>query len=626
MANDNLARGISAMRKHVSSLSEQASHTPGKSHELLDEALEELRTSLEELQVAEEELHIQNEQLIRARNEVEIERARYQDLFEFAPDGYIVTSVEGIIQEANRAAAKVLGMAYKFLAGKPLANFIDEEARREFRHKITQLSRTSIEAPEKIESRLRTREGEALEVAMTVAAVFDHHKPAAFRWILRDITERKHAEEEVRRLNAQLERRVAERTAQLEAADRAKDELLAREQQARAEAEAANKSKDEFLATVSHELRTPLNAILGWTQILRSQTLGAEKSAHALEVIDRNAKSQTQIVDDLLEVSRIITGNLRLQKIPVSLIPVVEAAVESVRHSAEAKNISISPSLDPATGLVSGDPGRLRQVALNMLSNAIKFTPAGGSINISLERANDSARLTVSDTGEGIPPDFLPYIFDRFRQANSSSTRKHGGLGLGLSIVRHIIDKHGGTIRAESEGAGKGATFTVELPLIDGDRHAIETVPRRQQAKAQQYASDVPDLKGIWVVVIDDEKDARDMLKVVLQQWGAAVTALGTVAEVMDAMAGGSEGRKPDVLVADIAMPEEDGFDLIRKVRNLKPEQGGAIPAIALTAYAAEEDRQRVLSEGYQLHVAKPVSLVELAAVVERLARPEKDG
>jgi PAS domain S-box-containing protein len=625
----DLALGIKEIRKHVARLCQQAKQSSDSPKEVLDEALEELRTFLEELQIAEEELHIQHEQLIETRNEVETQRQRYQDLFEFAPDGYILTSVEGIILEANQAAASMLSIIQKFLLGKPLASFIDEEDRKDFRHKISQLYQTNVTLPEEIEARLRARDGRTLCVAMTVAAVLDHNgKPLAYRWLLRDITERKHAEEEIRGLNAELESRVAERTAELEAANRAKDELLVREQQARAEAEAANRSKDEFLATVSHEMRTPLNAILGWIHILRNQGLDSDKRAHALEVIDRNAKGQAQIVNDILEVSRIIAGNLYLEKRKMTLESVVESALDSVQHSAEARRISVTSSIHPVVGFVIGDANRLQQVVLNLLSNAIKFTPAGGRVHVGLERVDDSARIIVSDSGEGISPDFLPYIFERFRQADSASTRKHGGLGLGLSIAHHIVKMHGGRINAVSEGAGRGATFTVDLPLVNEDQMlvnegqpSIETASQTGPAEMPLPAIAEPDLSGIWVIIIDDEQDAREMVRLVLQQWGARATALASVSEVIDTLAGEPGGKRPDILIADIAMPAEDGFDLIRKVRKLEPERGGTIPAIALTAYAATEDRLRVLSEGYQFHVPKPVSLVELASIVERLAR-----
>jgi PAS domain S-box-containing protein len=627
MSNKDLAQGIRAMRKHVKALSDESRHSPADQQPRLEEALEELRTSIEELQVAEEELRVQNDALIQTRIEVEAERQRYHDLFEFAPDGYIVTSVAGVIREANQATASILSINRKFLIGKPFFNFIAEEDRSVLRSKLNELSQTKVTPSEEIEVPIRSRSGEMRQIAISLAPVLEQdEKLVAYRWILRDITQRKQVEEEVKSLNAELEQRVVERTAQLEAANREKDESLAREQQARAEAEAANKSKDEFLATLSHELRTPLNAILGWTHILRTHLLDHDKAAHAVEVIDRNAKGQAQIVDDILEVSRIITGNLHMKRETLSLKPVIEAALDSVQHSADEKQISITSSLDPAVGFVSGDPLRLQQVVLNLLSNAIKFTPGGGSVHVRLERVNNSARISVSDTGEGIKSDFLPYIFERFRQAESASTRRYGGMGLGLSIAHHIVKMHEGMIRAESGGEAKGTTIVVDLPLIDRGRPATEEVSQPRPAIITPFVSAEPRLNGVWVVVIDDEPDAREMIKVIMEQWGARVTALATVAEVIDALAGEANGQRPDVLVADIAMPEEDGFDLIRKVRKLKPERGGTIPAIALTAYAAKEDRLRTLSEGYHLHLSKPVSLIELASAVESFAGRGKDN
>jgi PAS domain S-box-containing protein len=622
MSNKDLAQGIKDIRKHVDLLGEQSHNSSVDQGPILDEALEELRTSLEELLVAEEELRTQNEKLVQIGSEVDRERQRYHDLFESAPDSYIVTSGEGVILEANQAAAHLFSVVQKYLVGKPLATYIYQGDLSEFRGKLVELSRSRRASTKEIELRVISRKGAVHDVAMVVAPVFDHHdEPVAFRWLLRNITERKRIEHEIRTLNAELERRVAERTRELEAANRAKDDLLAREQQARHEAEVANHSKDEFLATLSHELRTPLNAILGWIHILRSQNVDSGRMTHGLEVIERNARSQAQIVEDILEVSRIVTGNLELQKEPLSLKPVLEAAIDSVQHLAEAKRINIVSSTDHEVGFVSGDPNRLQQVASNLLTNAIKFTPSGGEIRVRLDRAGDSAQFSVSDTGAGIEQDFLPHIFERFRQADSASRRKYGGLGLGLSIVQHIIRMHGGKVRATSEGKGEGATFTVELPLISIAWPATEKILPSQPDDRSSPKSDEPDLNGIWVIMIDDEPDAREMVKMVLEQWGAKVSAMETVSEVIDALAGEPGGRRPDVLVADIAMPNEDGYDLIRKVRKLGPKKGGAIPAIALTAYAAAEDRLRVLAEGYQMHVAKPVSLFDLAAVVSRLGR-----
>ena len=381
-------------------------------------------------------------------------------------------------------------------------------------------------------------------------------------------------------------------------------------QEARQAAEAANRAKDEFLATLSHELRTPLSPILGWVRLLRSGDLDETATARGLEVIERNVRAQTQLIEDLLDVSRIITGKLRIEVRPMDLVAVVEAGIEAVRPAADAKGIRIESRLDPVASAMVGDPDRLQQVVWNLVSNAVKFTPKDGRVEVELTRVDSHARLRVKDTGKGIRATFLPHVFDRLRQADSTSTRAHGGLGIGLAIVRHLVELHGGTVGAESAGEGKGATLTVELPISP----ATGTQRTAPDAAAEQEGA--VRLDGVRVMVVDDEADTRDLLSFSLRNYGAEVTALGSASEALAAI----QQDKPDVLVSDIGLPGDDGYALIRKVRALDEDRGGRVPAAALTAYAKDEDRRRAIAAGFQAHVTKPVELAELASVVASLA------
>ena len=410
--------------------------------------------------------------------------------------------------------------------------------------------------------------------------------------IMRDFTERKQAEDE-------------------------RNQLLAREQEARAAAEAANRLKDEFLATLSHELRSPLNAMLGWTRLLNSRKFDEATTTRAMQTIERSAKSQAQLVEDLLDVSRIIQGKLRLNVRPVELVSVIEAAIETVRPAAQAKEISLQSVLDPSAGPVAGDFDRLQQVVWNLLSNAIKFTPKQGCTQVRLERVNSHVEIIITDTGKGIDSEFVPYVFERFRQADSSSTRVYSGLGLGLAIVRQLVELHGGTVRADSEGEGKGATFTVKLPLIPirVERHPGERV--HPTVDLGVPFDNPPALKGVRVLLVDDEADSREFLVAALEECEAKVFDVASASEALEAVS----QFKPDVLVSDIGMPLEDGYSLIRKVRQLSAEQGGEIPAIALTAYARAEDRMKAIASGFQMHISKPVEPAELVTVVASLAR-----
>jgi PAS domain S-box-containing protein len=416
--------------------------------------------------------------------------------------------------------------------------------------------------------------------------------------------------------NARLYERVRRAAAE-------REQLLDAERAARAEAERVSIVKDEFLATLSHELRTPLNAILGWAQVLRDRVQGDEELSEGLSVIERNTRVQTQLIEDLLDMSRIISGKIRLDVQQVDLQDVVKAAVASVRHSADAKDIRLQVVLDPLAGPVRGDPGRLQQCFWNLLSNAIKFTPKGGRVQVTLERVNSHLEACVIDNGEGIKPEFLPHLFERFRQADASTTRKHGGLGLGLSIVKHLVELHGGKVRAKSPGVGHGSTFCIELPLIvvhppaePARAHPRSGSSLLGSATNSAMPPDHPSLSGITVLAVDDEPDAVQLVKRLLESCGARVITASSAGEALKLVV----SERPDMILSDIGMPGEDGYELIRKVRALPSDQGGRTPAAALTAFARAEDRTRALRAGYQTHVAKPVESTELTAVVASLA------
>ncbi|HYH45913.1 MAG TPA: ATP-binding protein, partial [Thermoanaerobaculia bacterium] len=398
-------------------------------------------------------------------------------------------------------------------------------------------------------------------------------------------------------------------------------ELLASERAARTEAERAGQVKDEFLATLSHELRTPLNAILGWVTLLRSGRAGVAETDKGLKVIERNARVQAQLIDDLLDISRIVSGKLRLDVQPVDLAAVVEAAVQSTLPAAEAKAIRLHKVIDPRAGPVSGDPARLQQVLWNLLTNALKFTPRGGQVQVRLERVNSHVELNVTDTGQGIQPEFLPYVFERFRQADATTTRRYGGLGLGLSIVRNLVEAHGGTVHASSPGEGRGATFTLRLPLTNVHPSGVESKdgqarihPRAEPLVPVTPACDEPPLTGLRVLVVEDEPDSRHLIERILTACGAAVTGAASVEEALLQL----EEARPNVLISDIGMPGRDGYELMREVRS-RGRTAKDLPAVALTAFARSEDRRRALLAGFQVHIAKPVDPSELVALIASL-------
>jgi PAS domain S-box-containing protein len=508
-------------------------------------------------------------------------------------DAVIATDINGVVTFMNSVAESLTGWKQEEAAGQPLQevfNIVNEETRQTVENPAVRAIREGLIVGLANHTVLISKTGTEIAIDDSGAPIKDaNEKTIGAVLVFRDITDRKQAE---------LER----------------IRLLEREHTARTQAEAASRAKDEFLATVSHELRTPLTAILGWARLLTLGDLQGETGRRAIETIERNAKSQAQLIEDLLDMSRIISGKLGLKFEPVSLVHIIESALESVRPTVQAKSIEMTAKLDSAAGVVIGDATRLQQVVWNLLSNAVKFTPAGGRVEVKLEHDDAHAQIIISDNGKGISPEFLPHLFERFQQADSKDTRQQGGLGLGLAIVQQLVEMHDGTVKAESPGEGQGATFIVRLPAA-----AIrqETAVLREELETERRLAidKLSRLDGVKVLVVDDEASSRDVIAAVLGECGATVTAVSSAAEGLLEL----ERMLPDVLISDIGMPDENGYELIRKVRMLRAEQGGNIPAIALTAYAKAEDRMRALAAGFQTHVPKPVEPAELALVVARL-------
>ncbi len=534
-----------------------------------------------------------------------------QALIQACPLAITVFSLDdGKVKMWNPAAESIFGWSEQEVLGRFLPS-VPEDKHEEFLANLDFVRQGK--ALTSVETRRQKKGGSSIDISVWAARLRDAKGNVSCMSIVADISDRKRLEKE-------------------------REQLLAREQAAREEAEAANRMKDEFLATLSHELRTPLNAMLGWTQMLRTRKFNEATTARALETIDRNTRSLATLIEDILDVSRIIRGKLHLNLSPVELVSVIEAAIDTVRPAAQAKEIQIESTLDPSVGLILGDANRLQQVVWNLLSNAVKFTPKRGRVDVRLsvvsgqwsvvsgqspqttdngQRTTDNyVQISVNDTGKGIARNFLPYVFERFRQADSTTTRSQGGLGLGLAIVRHLVELHGGTVHADSPGEGQGAMFSVRLPLVSVLTQANNPSLVSSTVEDKVPNDSQPALEGLRVLVVDDEADARELLVTILEQYGVEVTAVATASEVLEVL----PQLKPDLLVSDIAMPGEDGYSLIRKVRALNAEQGGQIPAVALTAYARAEDRTRAIAAGFQLHIAKPVNPEELAAVVANLA------
>jgi PAS domain S-box-containing protein len=520
------------------------------------------------------------------RKRLEEERDRF---FTLSMDMLCIAGLDGYLRRVNPAFEKVLGYTAEELLALPVFDFVHPDDRAATIAEYEKLSRG--EPTTFLENRFRCKDGSFKWVGWSY---FPVPQEGLAYGVGRDTTQLKQIHK-ILRLRAE-------------------------------ELEQANRVKDEFLATLSHELRTPLTAILGWSRLLRAGQIDETGLARAIQIIERNAEAQSKLIEDLLDVSRIITGKLRMEFQPVALAPLVETVINGLRPVAEARHLQLDSVIDPTAGPVTGDPTRLQQVVTNLLSNAIKFTPEGGRVGVRVEQADSHARIIVQDTGIGIDPQALPHIFERFHQADSSNTREQGGLGLGLAIVRYLVERHGGAVTADSRGKGKGAVFTIDLPLTANQ--VIDTSQGRAELSEQARAvvnegetlSDPCALKDVRVLLVEDEEDTRELLKTILERCGAEVMAVASAGEAMTAI----ESTLPDVMVSDIGMPDENGYELIRKIRALAPERGGSVPAIALTAYAGAKDRRRALLAGFHTHLTKPVEPDELLAVVSSLSSPKK--
>jgi PAS domain S-box-containing protein len=513
--------------------------------------------------------------------------ARMATIVKSANDAIITKDLDGTITSWNPAAERMFGYAAGDVVGRNITIIIPEEYRHEETAVLGKIARGEI--VDRFETVRTHKDGTRVNVSLTVSPVLSSDgRIIGASKIARDIGDRIRLEE-------------------------ARNALLAREQEARAEAEAGNRAKEEFLAILSHELRTPLNAVYGWARMMQTRELDDETSARALDAIVRNANAQVQLIDDLLDVSRVINGKMRLEVRLVDVKEVIEAALDVVGPSAEAKGVRVEAMFDPRGGLVNGDPGRLQQIVWNLAINAVKFTPAGGHVQVRAHRTNEHVEIIVSDTGHGIPAHVLPYVFDRFRQWDSSSTRAHSGLGLGLALVKHLTELHHGTVSAESAGEGKGATFKVALPRAVATPTLHGTPPTGSALSLEPGVR----LEGLRILVVDDESDARELATTILDGAGATVKSCRSAADALAVL----QGWRPDVLVSDIDMPGEDGYSLIRKIRELDEARGGRTPAVAVTAYGRTEDRVRTLSSGYSMHIPKPVDPDEFTTIIASVAR-----
>jgi len=544
---------------------------------------------------------------VTVRTLADLVSRRLAAIVDNSDDAIIGKDLNSIITSWNRGAQRIFGYSAEEMIGTSVKRLIPVDRQQEEDEILARLRRG--ERFDHFETIRVAKDGRQLHVSLTISPIKDASGIViGASKIARDITDRKQADAALREAQ-----RVAE------AANTEKARLLHSERLARAEAERANRMKDEFLATLSHELRTPLNAVLGWATILRGRENPDQEMIQGLDAIDRNARIQAQIIDDLLDMSRIISGKVRLDVQPLDLPTIVLEAVETMRASASAKGVRLQSVIDPLNATILGDPNRLQQVFWNLLSNAIKFTPKGGRVQVLLQRVNSHVDVSVVDTGEGISPDFLPYIFNRFQQADASTTRRYGGLGLGLAIVKSLVELHGGTVQAKSGGIGQGATFIISLPLtvFHPPPNEEESAHPRSRAGDLSVAPSIS-LDGVRVLAIDDDADARSLLKVMLEAAGATAHLAASAQEGLEQLL-----QQPvDVVICDIGMPEMDGYSFIRDVRRLRDREKSEVAAVALTAYARLQDRMEAVRAGFQNHLPKPVEPSELLAVIRSLTSP----
>jgi len=566
-----------------------------------DDALAELDMQEAELSVAEEELRVQVSELERLAGRLAVEKDKFEELFALAPDPYFVTDRLGVIREANAAASTVLGVEPRHLRRKPLAIFIDHGHVGRMREAITRLEAGAAIA---FEVMMTPRSGASVWVELRARVSRDGHR---ISWIARDVTSRRAKAETLTVTNAELEERVAERTEQLARALRDKEELLARERSLTEELTAANRAKDRFLAILSHDLRSPINAVLGWTTLLRRELLPITTRNRALATIERNARAQGELVDALLEVSRVAAGKMQLALRNVDLGELVRETVESAAPIAAERGIALVDETNGASPTVLADPARIRQVVWNLLSNALKFTGAGGTVRVALAVHDDEARLCVTDTGRGVPAAMLPRVFDLFRQGSQGSEpSQREGLGLGLYIVRQLIEMHGGRVVARSDGEGKGASFHITLPVRD----FAPDSPRVSQVRESTRSFETDGrLDGIRVLVVDDDEDAREMVSMILDRAGAEVLSVGDGVAAVDACA----AFAPDLLLSDVDLPGINGHELVHRLRS---GNGGHLPAIAVTGFASPSDAKRAIEAGFDAHLGKPLAAGDLLEAV----------